>query len=160
MVTKGYAASEVHEAFLRALELCEERGETHRRAPVLLGLWRFYNTRAEFQKAYDLGEEFLILAMNIQNPAFHLEAYYAASITAPATLHPFSLPPHSSRRAEGSRGDFHGGQNRCKHRPRFLPEKPLRGSRPICAREEKVVNGRQTATLSGSIEPSQLMVPQ
>jgi len=93
MVTKGYAASEVHEAFLRALELCEERGETHRRAPVLLGLWRFYNTRAEFQKAYDLGEELLILAMNIQNPAFHLEAYYAASITAPATLHPFSLPP-------------------------------------------------------------------
>src|SRR5215831_543071 len=30
-----------------------------------------------------------------------------ASITAPATLHPFSLPPSSSRRAEGSRGDFH-----------------------------------------------------
>ena len=106
MVTKGYAASEVHEAFLRALELCEERGETHRRAPVLLGLWRFYNTRAEFQKAYDLGEELLILAMNIQNPAFHLEAYYAMGITS------FHLGDFAS-----SRGHFEQGINyyRSKH---------------------------------------------
>ena len=83
-----------------------------------------------------------------------------ASITAPATLHPFSLPPHSSRRAEGSRGDFHGGQNRCKHRPRFLPEKPLRCRGAVCPREEKIVDCGQAHTLSGVVKAAELMVPQ
>jgi hypothetical protein len=32
-------------------------------------------------------------------------------------------------------------QNRGKHRPRLLTEKPLRRSRAICPRQEKMVNG-------------------
>jgi hypothetical protein len=40
---------------------------------------------------------------------------FLASITALATLHPLSLAHCSSRRTEGSRGDFHGCQDRGKH---------------------------------------------
>jgi hypothetical protein len=69
--------------------------------------------------------------------------------------------PHStSRRTEGRRWYLHGCQDRCKHRPRFLPEEPLRCRRPICPREKEIVNRGQTGPLSGIVEPSQLMVPQ
>src|SRR5262249_12583818 len=51
-------------------------------------------------------------------------------------------------------------QNGRKHRTRFLPEKSLRRGCPICSREEKVVDRRQTLSLSRAIEPSKLMVPQ
>ena len=83
-----------------------------------------------------------------------------ASITAPATLCPFSLADGLSRRTERRRRDVDGHQDRGTHRPRFLPEQPLCRGRPVCSREAKVVHGCQTCSLSGVLEPSQLMVPQ
>src|SRR5262244_757220 len=81
-----------------------------------------------------------------------------ALIIASATLYPSSLTHGSSQRTERSRGNGDGCQDRRKHRPRFLPEKPLRRRRPIRTREEKVVHRRQTGSLSGVVESSQLMV--
>jgi hypothetical protein len=51
-------------------------------------------------------------------------------------------------------------QNRCKHRPRFLPAESLRRRRPVRTCEEKVMNRRQTCPLSGMVQSAQLMVPQ
>jgi hypothetical protein len=66
----------------------------------------------------------------------------------------------TSRRPEGCRRYLHGCQDRRKHRPRLLPEEPLRCSRPVCPREKEVVNRGQTGPLSDVVEPAQLMVPQ
>jgi len=83
-----------------------------------------------------------------------------ASITASATLHPFSLSRYASRRTEGRRGELDGRQDGGKHRPGLLPEKPFRCRGPICPREEEVMDRGQTCPLTGMIETSQLMVPQ
>ena len=83
-----------------------------------------------------------------------------ASITASATLYPFSLAHDSSRRTERSRGDLDCLQYRGEHRPRLLPEKALRRGRAVRTREEKVMHSRQACTLSRVVQASQLMVPQ
>ena len=84
----------------------------------------------------------------------------SALITASATLYPSGLAHGSPRWTEGRRRYLDGCQDRGKHRPRLLPEKPLRRGRPVWTREEKVVHRRQTCPLSGVVESSQLMVPQ
>jgi predicted ATPase len=57
------------------LELCRHLGEPAQRFPVLGGLWQFYACRAEYQKAYELAEEFLTLAQYAQDPALLLGAH-------------------------------------------------------------------------------------
>src|SRR5205823_11109867 len=83
-----------------------------------------------------------------------------ASITASATLCPFSLAHGSSWRPAGSRGNLDSCQDRSEHRSRFLPEKPLCRGRSVRTCEEKVVNGSQARALSGVIESSKLVIPQ
>jgi predicted ATPase len=70
MATKGYAAPEVERAYLRARELCEQVGGTSQLFQVLRGLVIFYTVRANFQTARKLGEQFLSLAQQAQDPAF------------------------------------------------------------------------------------------
>ncbi len=55
---------------------------------------------------------------------------------------------------------LHGSQERGKHRPRLLPEKPLHRRGAVSPGEAKVVNGRQARALSRMVEPAQLMVPE
>jgi hypothetical protein len=74
-----------------------------------------------------------------------------ASITAPATLWPSGLTHCPMRRTERRRGDVDCPQDRGKHRPRFLTEKSLRCGCAVYTREKKVVNRRQTFTLSRAI---------
>jgi hypothetical protein len=81
-----------------------------------------------------------------------------ASITASATLCPFSLAHCLPWRTEGSRRYLDRCQDRGKHRPGFLPEKPLRRGRPVRTCEEKIVHRGQARTLSGMVEPSQLVI--
>ena len=50
------------QAYTRARELCRQVGETPQLLSVLCGLGRFYNIRAEYQTARELGEQFLRLA--------------------------------------------------------------------------------------------------
>ncbi|NOT55886.1 MAG: AAA family ATPase, partial [Deltaproteobacteria bacterium] len=77
MSTKGYAASETGAAYLRAVELCQQLGETTPRFPVLYGVWAFQVVRAEYQTALTLREELLHIAEQAHDPALLVEAHWA-----------------------------------------------------------------------------------
>jgi predicted ATPase/DNA-binding winged helix-turn-helix (wHTH) protein len=81
MATKGYAASEVERAYGRARELCRQVGETPQLFPVLLGLWRFYNARTEYQPARALAEQLLTLSQSGQDRALLVGAHHALGTT-------------------------------------------------------------------------------
>lgn len=106
IITKGYAAPEVERAYVRARELCQQSGETSQLFPVLVGLQRFYNARAELQIAHELGEQCLTLAQRAQDPALLVEAHRALGTTlyflgefAPAQAHlEWSIALHDLQR--------------------------------------------------------------
>ena len=75
MATKGFAAPEVENVYLRARELCEQVGETPELFPVLYGLLAFYFARAEHKRAHELGEQMLRLAQSRQDPALLMVAH-------------------------------------------------------------------------------------
>ena len=79
--TKGYAAPEAEKAYARARELCQQVRETSQLSPVLRGLWGFYNMRAEYQTARELGEQLLTLGQSVQDPALLLEGHRALGMT-------------------------------------------------------------------------------
>ena len=81
IATKGYAASQVEQAYTRAQELCKQVGETPQLFSVLSGLMVFYLRRARYQTARELGEQLLDLAQHQQDPALLLEAYWALGET-------------------------------------------------------------------------------
>jgi predicted ATPase len=72
--TKGWAAPEVEHAYSRALELCQQVGETPQLFSALFGLQAFYTHRAKLQTARKLAEQGLALAQRVQDPALLLEA--------------------------------------------------------------------------------------
>jgi class 3 adenylate cyclase/predicted ATPase len=80
-VTKGQAAPEVEHAYTQARALCQQVGETPELVPVLLGLWRYYNTRAQLHTARELGETLLRLAQRTDDPALAVIAHYALGVT-------------------------------------------------------------------------------
>ena len=77
MATKGYAASEVVQAYTRARALCQQIGQTPEHVPVLWNLWFFYMARGDHQTALELGEQCLQIAQCVQDGALLLEAHYA-----------------------------------------------------------------------------------
>ena len=82
IATKGYGATEVEEVYTQARELCREVGEKAQICPILYGLWTCYNTWAEYETARTLGEELLVAAERVQDPAYVLDAYVALSCTS------------------------------------------------------------------------------
>jgi predicted ATPase len=66
--TRGYGASEVKEAYTRALELCRQLGETPRLLGVLGGLQGIYQGQGELRMARELGEQYLTLAQRERRP--------------------------------------------------------------------------------------------
>jgi predicted ATPase len=81
-VTKGFAAPEVKQAYTRARELSEQTGETAHLFTILWGLWLFYKVRSELAKAQDLAGQLLALAQQSQDPAQHLQALQALTVTS------------------------------------------------------------------------------
>jgi predicted ATPase len=81
MAAKGQGVPEVERAYSRARELCQQVGETPELFPVLLGLWRFYLVRAEYQTARELAEQCLSLSQRVHDPALLLGAHYALGAT-------------------------------------------------------------------------------
>ncbi|HEV8717899.1 MAG TPA: hypothetical protein VGX03_34410 [Candidatus Binatia bacterium] len=77
IATKGYAAPEVERTYTRAVELCEQVGETPQLFPVLFGLWLFYLTRVDMQAARERAEQLLRLAHSVHEPALLREAHRA-----------------------------------------------------------------------------------
>jgi predicted ATPase len=85
MASKGYAAPEVAQAYMRARGLCRQVAEGSEVPlpllfPALHGLYRFYIVRANFQTARELGEQLLTLAQRLHDPALLLEAHMALGI--------------------------------------------------------------------------------
>ena len=81
MATRGYAALEVQDTYLRARELCREIGETPQLFPVLHGLYRFYHVRGDLQAAREAGEQLLELAERVDDPGARVEAHRALGVT-------------------------------------------------------------------------------
>jgi predicted ATPase len=81
-IAKGHAAPEVEHAYTQAYALCPQMGETPELVPVLFGLWRFYNTRAQLHTARELGGTLLRLAQRAHDPALSVVAHYALGLTS------------------------------------------------------------------------------
>ena len=68
IATKGFAAPEVEPACRRALELCEELGDTSQQFSALHGLWFFTHVRAELDAARSLAEQLVDVAKGREDP--------------------------------------------------------------------------------------------
>ena len=74
---KGYADPEVERTYKRALELCQQMGETPQLFPALYGLFGFYIVGAKHMTSHELAEQLLSIAQRQQDPALLLEAHRA-----------------------------------------------------------------------------------
>ena len=63
--SRGYAAPEVAEVYGRAHTLVGGLGDSPQRFPVLWGLWVFYQTRSQLDRAVELAERLMQLAPGI-----------------------------------------------------------------------------------------------
>jgi predicted ATPase len=81
LATKGQAAPEVGETYIRAQHLCEHLDDPHQLFPVLRGLWNYYLARAEYQRGHTLGEQLLTLAQQAQDSAMSPAAHRALGAT-------------------------------------------------------------------------------
>src|SRR5262249_42610077 len=79
--TKGYAAPEVEQTYLRAHHLCQYLEDPYQLFPVLRGLWIYNLTRAEYQTAHALGEQLLTLAQQSQDSAMLVAAHRTMGTT-------------------------------------------------------------------------------
>jgi TOMM system kinase/cyclase fusion protein len=75
--TSGPGSPAVEQVYARARDLCQQAGEPRQLFTVLWGLWYFFNTRAELQKAEELGKQLLTLAQQVQDRTLLLEAHHA-----------------------------------------------------------------------------------
>ena len=81
IATKGFAAPEVGQTYLRARQLCQSLGNPHQIFPVLRGLSNYYLIRAELQTAHVLGEQLLALAQQVQDATMLVAAHRALGAT-------------------------------------------------------------------------------
>ena len=80
-MVRGQTAPEVEVAYTRAHFLSQQLGDTQNVFPVLLGLWRFHNSRGDFSLALQFGEELLELAERRDESSPYVMAHYALSLT-------------------------------------------------------------------------------
>ena len=81
LATKGFAAPEVRQTYLRAQQLCQSLENPHQLFPVVRGLWHYYYVRAEYQTAHALGEQLLTLAQQVRDAAMLVAAHRALGTT-------------------------------------------------------------------------------
>ncbi|MNQ56345.1 hypothetical protein D3C85_704660 [compost metagenome] len=80
MAVRGYSAPEVATTYTRALALCAQVGDDSL-FPALLGLWTYYELRAEYATACELGERLLSIAQTAQDPDLLVEVHAALGET-------------------------------------------------------------------------------
>jgi class 3 adenylate cyclase/predicted ATPase len=80
-VTKGYAAPEVAQTYLRARQLCERLDDPHQRFSLVRGLWVYYLLYADLRTAHALSEQLLDLAQQAQDTAMLLTAQQSLGAT-------------------------------------------------------------------------------
>ena len=81
IATKGYAAPEIAQTYIRAQHLCQHLENPHQLFPILRGLWIYHFVRAEYQTAHTLGEQLLTLAQQAQDHGMLTVAYRAIGST-------------------------------------------------------------------------------
>ena len=81
VATKGQAAPEVEQTYIRARALCAQVGDTPQRFLTLWGLQRFYRNRGALSTARELGEQLVWLAQRAGDPMQRLEAHDAVGAT-------------------------------------------------------------------------------
>jgi class 3 adenylate cyclase/predicted ATPase len=77
MVTRGFGAPEVKEAYARARALCQQVGEPPQLFWVIGGQWQLCLVQADYQTARSLGEQLLSIAQREQDPALLVVAHRA-----------------------------------------------------------------------------------
>jgi class 3 adenylate cyclase/predicted ATPase/energy-coupling factor transporter ATP-binding protein EcfA2 len=77
LATKGHAAPEVEQTYLRAQQLCAHLDDPHQLFPVLRGLWQCYTVRGEYLTARELGEQLLSLAQQVGDASMLCAAHRA-----------------------------------------------------------------------------------
>ncbi|MGH7839895.1 MAG: hypothetical protein ACREQT_00035 [Candidatus Binataceae bacterium] len=78
---KGYTVPEVDQACNRALNLCQQIGDTPHLFGVLGGLNSIYYNRCELELALELAKQMLRIAKSCRDPALLLWAHYAFGFT-------------------------------------------------------------------------------
>ena len=73
--TKGQQAPETERTYVRACELARQVGDTPQRFPTLWGFWYAQMAGGKLQRAWELGEEFLALAREQQDPLLFVEGH-------------------------------------------------------------------------------------
>jgi class 3 adenylate cyclase/predicted ATPase len=80
MATRGYAAPEVEQAYVRARALCSHIDHTPQLFPVLHGLYRIYHVRGDLKAAQEVGEHLTELAQSLGDRALLVEAHRALGV--------------------------------------------------------------------------------
>lgn len=75
LITKGYAAPEVEEAFQRAWALCQQVGDLSQRFQSLWGLGRFYFVQPNPVKGLEVSQQLLALAQEAKENGLLMEAF-------------------------------------------------------------------------------------
>ncbi len=78
---KGYGAPEVHDLYLRAVELCERLG-TQPDPPALRALALVHVARGELSRTYELGERLLERGGLDRDPMLRVEGEYLLGVTS------------------------------------------------------------------------------
>jgi predicted ATPase len=81
IAAKGYAAQDLEQVYARALELCDQVGETSQVFPALRGLWNYYLDRGMLPNALEIGKQLLDFAEDSQDSTLHLVAHRAMGTT-------------------------------------------------------------------------------
>ena len=81
VATRGFADSEVEQAFTRLREICRQMGDPTHLFPILFRLRSFYMVRGELDTSRELGEQLLQLAEAADDAGLLIEARYALGAT-------------------------------------------------------------------------------
>ncbi|MBT4490335.1 MAG: hypothetical protein HOC72_22535 [Rhodospirillaceae bacterium] len=81
MATRGYAAPEAGEAYIRARELCEQVGETEELFTALWGLWLYHAVRGEHRTGLELAEQLDGLTEKLSDTSYLLEVHLAFGVS-------------------------------------------------------------------------------
>jgi tetratricopeptide (TPR) repeat protein len=81
LMIKGHTAPEVEHAYSRALDLCQQIDDSPQRFSALMGLWRFYFSRAQLRTARELSEQCFMLAQRMNDVVLLHEAHLALGST-------------------------------------------------------------------------------
>jgi DNA-binding winged helix-turn-helix (wHTH) protein/predicted ATPase len=109
-VTKGFAAPEAQQAYLRARELFRQVRHSTLLFPVLWGLWLFHKVRSELPKAREMAAELHALATDLNDPALILQSQQAFAVTTLCLGQPSATRQHMERATELYDPKRHYGQ--------------------------------------------------